>query len=338
MAKPEKLPSGNWRVQVYLGTDPITGKKQKKSFTAPTKKEAELIAAQYAAKAKEPASQMTVGRAIDKYIESKSNLLSPTTLNSYIGIKRNYFQTLMDLPLSRVTRQSIQLAVNSEAARVSPKTVANAFGLLRSVLKVYAPDLSCAVTLPKKKKVIRSMPEPKTIIDLVKGSEIELPVLLAIWLSLRMSEVRGLKVSDINDGKMLIHCSIVTVKGKHIEKDYGKTFDSTRVENVPPYIQSLVDQLPADQVHLTELTGQQIYKRFIKLQHDAGIEHPIRFHDLRHLNASVMVKLGIPDKYAMERGGWSTPNTLRNVYQHTFSKEREAVNKKIDEYFESLIS
>ena len=61
------------------------------------------------------------------------------------------------------------------------------------------------------------------------------------------------------------------------------------------------------------------------------------FHDLRHMDASIMVALGIPDKYAMERGGWSSPHVMKSVYQHTFSKEREAVDDKIDEYFNSLL-
>ena len=62
----------------------------------------------------------------------------------------------------------------------------------------------------------------------------------------------------------------------------------------------------------------------------------MRFHDLRHLNASVMLQLGIPDKYAMERGGWSTNQTLKNVYQHTFSAERQIVDDKIDQFFENI--
>ena len=68
-----------------------------------------------------------------------------------------------------------------------------------------------------------------------------------------------------------------------------------------------------------------------------GLPH-MTFHDLRHLNASVMLQLGIPDKYAMERGGWSTTSTLKSVYQHTFSEEREAVNRKINEYFENIVN
>lgn len=46
--------------------------------------------------------------------------------------------------------------------------------------------------------------------------------------------------------------------------------------------------------------------------------------------------LGIPDKYAMERGGWETDCILKSVYQQTFSAERQEVDRKIDAYFESL--
>ena len=57
----------------------------------------------------------------------------------------------------------------------------------------------------------------------------------------------------------------------------------------------------------------------------------------RHLNASVMLMLGVPDKYAMERGGWSTNATLKAVYQHTFSDERKRVDEQIDGFFEDLL-
>lgn len=47
--------------------------------------------------------------------------------------------------------------------------------------------------------------------------------------------------------------------------------------------------------------------------------------------------LGVPDKYAMERGGWSSPNVMKSVYQHTFTAERQKIDKKIDRYFEARL-
>ena len=63
----------------------------------------------------------------------------------------------------------------------------------------------------------------------------------------------------------------------------------------------------------------------------------ITFHDLRHINASLMAKLRIPDKYAQERGGWKTDHIMKSVYTETFSEERERVDGIIDGYFEKFV-
>jgi integrase len=83
-----------------------------------------------------------------------------------------------------------------------------------------------------------------------------------------------------------------------------------------------------------KLNRKQVYGRFKKLMKGAG--YGITFHDLRHINASVMAALGIPDIYAMERGGWSNTTTLRTVYQQTFTDERQKVDAQIDGYFMEL--
>ncbi len=79
-----------------------------------------------------------------------------------------------------------------------------------------------------------------------------------------------------------------------------------------------------------------VYDRFKKLIKKNDID--MTFHDLRHLNASIMLMLGVPDKYAMERGGWSTDSVLKSVYQQTFSSERKKIDSMIDSYFNSIIS
>ena len=84
-------------------------------------------------------------------------------------------------------------------------------------------------------------------------------------------------------------------------------------------------------------TGETIYKHFVRAIEAAGLPH-MRFHDLRHLSASVLVSLGIPNLYSRERGGWSTDSILESVYQHTFSADRAAVDTKVNSYFEELLS
>ena len=50
-----------------------------------------------------------------------------------------------------------------------------------------------------------------------------------------------------------------------------------------------------------------------------------------------MLKLKVPNKYARERGGWETDYIMENIYQHTFSDERKAVDNLVDNYFLGLL-
>lgn len=328
--KAVKLPSGNWRVQVMIKGKSI-------SITANTEDEAMYQAILLKTGKKQITNtSLTLGDCIDDYIKNKTNILSPSTIDGYKRAKQNNLIELCDTPISDINSLVIQKHINQLALTKSPKTIRNAHGLLMSVLNVYAPDLHLKVTLPKIQKKIKQLPDTQEVLRAIIGTDIELPCLLAMWCSLRMSEVRGIKKSAIKNNTLTINNTIITVDGKHIEKHNTKTVDSTRIIRLPRYIQSLVDTLPNDQEYITLLTGQAIYKRFVKILKDNNIAH-MTFHDLRHMNASIMVLLGIPDKYAMERGGWSSPHIMKSVYQHTFSEEREAVDDKIDEYFNNLL-
>ena len=85
MAKPKKknqLPSGQFRVQVYDYTDD-DGKKHYKSFTAASKKLAQLAAAEWKANKDKPApvvNDLSINEAAKRYLEVKKDVLSPSTL------------------------------------------------------------------------------------------------------------------------------------------------------------------------------------------------------------------------------------------------------------------
>ena len=84
LPEPKKLPSGNWRIQVL-----VDGKRVGRTF--PTKEEAEYWAAGLKTKIMEENRspwKMTVGAAVDRYIESKSSILSPSTVLGYKRTKK----------------------------------------------------------------------------------------------------------------------------------------------------------------------------------------------------------------------------------------------------------
>lgn len=332
MATAKKLPSGNWRVRVY---DKTSGKT--KSFTASTKKGAELQAARWLNDLiPKPLNEKKLSECIDDYIKIKENVLSPTTIDKYRNIKKNQLTpAFLNLQLNKLNSAIIQDELNDLAGRYSAKTVHNASGLISAVLGVYYPDFRYKVTLPQVQKKKKDYPSAVQIVDMFKGTNIELPVLLGLWLGLRLSEIRGLQKTDIKNGILSINRVKVDIGTQTITKDNAKTANSKRDIKVPSHILSLIESLPTD--NITDLNHRQIYQRFKRIVTKYGFPD-MTFHDLRHLNASIMLLLGVPDKYAMERGGWSTSSTLKKVYQETFSDERKKVDSKVDEYFSKILA
>ena len=344
MIKAKQLPSGAWRVQVFNKG----GSPRYISFTADTEHEVIYQALEWK-RSKERKVQvgLTVGEAIDQYIDLKDGVLSPTTIASYRGIRRNNLKLLMDVPIKNLTQSMVQHAINEEAKMISPrthkrhtpKTIANVHGLLSASIHMVDPDFVLRTTLPAKQKNILELSPAQNVINAVRGTNVELPVLLAVWLSLSMSEIRGIQISAIRNGTLTIKESVVQVDGKAVSKKATKAYERTRMHAIPPYIMNLIEHTDAwkqGSGYIEVRSGKAVTNRFQRVIKNAGLPH-MRFHDLRHLNASVMVALGVPDLYAMERGGWKTKSTLNRVYQHTFSAERQAVDQKIDSYFESLL-
>ena len=244
--------------------------------------------------------------------------------DSFLGIK-----------LARLSNIDAQAEINRLAGIYSAKTVYNASGLISAVIRAFRPEFNYRVTLPRREKKKKDLPTPAEVIKAFKGSDMELIVLLGLWQGFRVSEIRGLKKSDFKDGVLSINRVVVTVDNKPVEKELAKTETSKRSLQVPPAVQALVDNVQGE--YITTLSGERIYKKFKQVMIKLGYPEAT-FHDLRHLNASVMLMLGVPDKYAMERGGWANTATLKNVYQETFSSERQAVDTKIDNFFEDIYS
>ena len=369
MAKAKKLPSGSWRCLVYSHSIPVlnsegkpvyeNGKLKEKriyeSFTSDDpspsgKREAEFAAAEFAAnkERRKNVTNFTLKEAIDKYINESDAVLSPTTIQGYKVIQEHAFQNIMDMPLKKLTNEILKAAVNLESKRsseskrnkgkpISAKTVSNEYGLITAVINEYYPALDCTVKLPASDEKIKELIPPEIILDIVKGTEIELPVLLAIWLSFSASEIQGLKKSvSIHNGYIVIDEVGVTVNNKLVTKKQAKTESRKRKHKIPEYIQNLIDQTDPNTDKLVTLSSQAIHHRFTRLLKANGLPH-MTFHDLRHVNASVMALLRIPDKYAQERGGWKTDAVMKKVYTHTFSEERHNVDQTIDNYFNSFL-
>ena len=127
-----------------------------------------------------------------------------------------------------------------------------------------------------------------------------------------------------------------TVTGKWVVREGTKTTKSKRKIEVAPFIIDSLLAVPRKSDFIIEHVPDSISKEFIEVRDKLGLH--FRFHDLRHYNASIMLALGIPDKYAMERMGYSTPATLKKVYQHTMSGKRQEVTNTINSQMNVLFA
>jgi integrase len=335
LPEPKQKENGKWLVQVQ-----IDGKRRSKEFE--TKEEALYWASGIKTGQKEAArrpSSLTVEKAIEKYIETKSSILSPSTIRGYRGIKESRIEEIKTTQLSDLTHDKVQRWVNSLAKNHSPKTVANAHGLLSAVLREYHPDMVLHTTLPQKVRPDIQIPtedELKKIIEAARGTRYELPITLAIWLGLRQSEIVGLTWSCIKGDTLQIRQAIVMGEDGPTQKG-TKSYSGKREIRIPPYIQSLLDSQPRDNAFIVNLSGKAIYSGFSRICEKAGVPH-FRFHDLRHANASVMLAVGVPDKYSMKRMGHATNNMLKTTYQHTIKEKELAFDQTIDSEFEKMFT
>ena len=336
--EPKKLPSGSWRIQIQVNG-------QKYSITDKDKKIVKQRAKEIYAGAKiEKAIPLTIKQAMEAQISLKKEVLSPSTILGYTRYKENYLQSIMSKNIMKLTQEDVQIAVNSDAKRgVSPKTIRNAHGFLTSILNFYRPDFVLRTVLPQKRPYQVHIPEEdemQRIWEACRGGEYELPILLGCWLGLRMSEVRGLKFSDIEGDRIHIQRAMVRglgdgeAKTKSHEK-LTKSYSGDRWIKLPEMIMRLIEKQPRRSEFICPYSESAIYKNYKKACQEAGVA-PTRFHDLRHFEASEAHSIGIPDEYQIKRLGHKTDNMLKTTYRHTLKSKEDPFADLINQQMESI--
>lgn len=343
MSEAKKLPSGAWRNRLYVGRDE-NGKRIYESFTAPTKKEADRLAAvrareieMSAVKASTP-SMMTVAEAMDAYITSNEAVLAPKTIREYKGYRARYFQGIMNYRIKDLNNTILQQEINREARRLSPKSVRNAWGLVVTSIHASVPDIKFDVNLPAKRKVEMNIPTEEQLVGLLddlKDTRLEIPVLIAATCGLRRGEIAALRFpEDIDADRNLLHVRRSMSQndaGEWIVEERTKTYESTRDVECPPWLIEKLLALPPDYkpVHPAYLTSG-----FSRAAHRRGLD--IHFHNLRHYYASLLIAIGAPDQYIIRRMGHTTTNMLRTVYGHIMQDRDRAITDALNGKLETM--
>lgn len=332
MATARKLPSGKYRVRAFIGTD-SKGKKITKSFTANTKKDAELMASQFLSENHtEEKTEYTFGYCLDSYINARENVLSPTTFKDYTNRAKSDYDLIRYRRIMDLDSNDIQYVINEYAKNHSPKSTKNFTGLITATFKEFRPNYALRVAVPqkvKKKVELPSEDDIKALLDYFHEKDIDmsLAILLAIYCPMRRSEISALRVDDLTGNVIHVHSAMVLDKNKKWVIKTTKTVAGDRYIELPEFICEMIRERDGFAV---PVHPDNISCRFIRARDRLGLKH-FTFHSLRHYSASFQHSIGIADEYIMSRGGWSSDATLKEVYRHALDEETKRASGLIND-------
>lgn len=314
-----QLPSGAWFCRVRVDGKDI-------SITRDTKKEAIAEAMAIKAGIKESAKKpkkKTLTLAIDDYIAARQNILSPSTIRGYKIIKDNRFQAMMHRDVYTVTVDQWQKAVNQEAKLIKAKTLTNSWRFIASVI-FEETGQRLNIRLPQIVPADRPWLTPEQIpvfVAAVQSTTVEIPALLALS-SLRCSEILNLRWADIdfkNDTLKVNGAAVMDEDGNLIHKQETKNKTSRRTVPLIPPLKEALQRIDHHGEYVTTMTANGIYKAVNRICMAADLPQ-VGIHGLRHSFASLAYHLNIPEKVAMEVGGWADNQTMHKIYTHVSKK------------------
>jgi integrase len=294
----------------------------------PTKKDAEMIIAEKIS-AEDPTGDRrdTFARSCEKYIQIKSNVLSPSTVRGYGTIMRSISDRFMNTKTCDISQELVQKEINDYSVSHSAKSTKNLHGFISAVLSVYRPSMKLNTTLPQNVKFDAYTPsesEIKQILDAVTGTPFEIPYRLGCY-GLRRGEICALDLSDLDGNFISITKSkIRNEEGDWVIKPIPKTTGSQRVIYIDDELAGMIQ----DKGFIYKGSPNQLNNHLKILQERFHLPH-FRFHDLRAYYASIAHALGIPDAYIMKNGGWTSTNILNRVYKRAIDEKTAAANQQI---------
>jgi integrase len=355
---------GRWCAQLHLGWE--GGKRRRKyvyGATAAEVQDALLKArADLAAGLPVAVEKQNVGQFLDRWLEAVRPSVRPRTFQSYAILVRNHIAPeLGRLRLDRLAPQHVQAAlVRKSASGLSAQTVRHVRAILRIALNqaikwglVVRNAASLAVAPKLERKSFRSLSpdEARRLLDAARGDHLEAVYSVALSLGLRMGEILGLRWQDIDlDGALLtVNQAIYRIAGKGLVAAEPKTDRSRRALFLPDGVlralrahrlRQLQERLAAgSRWHDsglaftsgigTPLEPRNLFRSFKALLRRAGLPD-VRFHDLRHSAASLLLAQGVPMRAVMELLGHSNIGTTADIYSHVMPAMMRDVADKMD--------
>lgn len=303
--------------------------------------------------------------------EACENKLSITTLDGYKqNIEKHIKPYLGNLEVEKITPLHLQNFYTDRLKNgrlngkggLSNKTVVTLHRIIHRALEqavkwqLVIRNVANSVEPPKPQKYKASfLNEEQTnkLMEIAKHTDIYIPIIIAIYTGMRRGEILGLMWSNVNleKGYILVDKALYsTSKGLQISSP--KTDKSIRKIAIP---KTLVKELKRNKINQMKdklkLGASYQENDMVCCNRDGSLINPksfsrkfhtllksnnlplVRFHDLRHSHASLLVKLGVQPKVISERLGHSNISITMDLYSHIY----EETDKEVANMFEKML-
>lgn len=359
-----------WQYTVELDNDPSTGKRRQKSKGGfKTKKECEKVMNELIVELEKgnyfEATEMTMKEYLSYWISNYAvhNVASSTLkryessisdINSYLGnmilskLKPAQIQNLYSLLMSDKGQSKSTVLKTHRTLSIALKHAVNWHFINSNPCNNVKPPRPDAVSMH-----VWDSATADRFIHSIRNETIYLPVLLAMQTGLREGEICALRWKDVDlDEKTLSVnytlqringvLSLKTPKTKKSRRTIAlmnstvSALDQWRKEqqlfrivldndyDSEGYVCSWNDGRPFDPLYLS--------KKFAKLLKKYNFQ-PIRFHDLRHTHATMLLQQGVNPKIVSERLGHSTISITLDIYSHVLPNMQKEAVSRLEELF-----
>lgn len=342
----------------------VDGRRRRQAFYGKTKAEVrdKLDAAREAKrKGTLPARRVTVEQWLTRWLKDGGPSLRPTTREHYEAHCRlHLIPTLGRIALDRLTPSDVRALLNAKIeVGLSPRSVHHLRAVLRNALHAAERDglvyrnvaaLAEPPHVPHVEMRTLTPDEVRTFQAAIAGTDDEALYITTLSLGLRQGEVLGLRWSDVDlDGRSLrvsqalqrIDRRFVFVEPKSKTSRRSVRLSTSVVELLRGHRAQQNQErlrlgpkwLDLDLVfcgpHGEPLEGTRVTKRFQAILKAAGLPR-LRFHDLRHSSASLLLAQGTPARVVMQRLGHSSISLTLGTYSHVIPELEDQAADAMD--------
>jgi integrase len=348
-------------VVVELPRDPETGKRRQKWVTVKgAKRDAERALAEMITEVERGCygmapAKLTVGEYLDMWLDAVKAKLRAQTYTSWRCRLRYWRQALGGVPLSKLTPLDVQRAVNAMSESYASTTRGTIYAPFRIAMRQAvkwgliprSPTDGVSIPSPLQRKMTVWTEEQVTLfLQATRRSRHFALFHTALATGMRLGELLGLTWEDVdlNEGVIHVRRSLIPRFSEPVWQE-PKTPRSRRKVPLDPVSVEILRQRRRQQIQdrlkagpawheynlvFTTHEGRPLRESYVlsMLKYFAGRAGvpPIRFHDLRHTHATILLRQGVHPKVVAERLGHTRVSFTLEVYSHVLpDTQREAI-------------